>query len=108
MNSTLEERDAGGSEQSDIGLDLEGLIAQYEVFQSSLRHAIENDNESHVSEYDKRTSKLFDRILEFPAASKQDRILLVEFLLEQLDTEPGAFSDRIKFNIVEIIRNQPE
>ena len=80
------------------------LIAQYQEKIDGLRLAIEHDDADKIAEIDREVSDLFHSILSTKPESLEDRLALVEFLLDHL-IQSGAetsYTSQIKEKVMEL------
>ena len=85
---------------------LSALLERFNEAQSLLLEALETGDMERISPHDQAVNKAFDQIMEFQAEGKQAGILLVEFLLDQLQVDQSSLTERIKSKIVETVQKE--
>ena len=104
MNSASNGRPDGPPGQSGNGFGLAALIDEFEKCEVSLFQAIEINDDALITKYDADIRQLFNQIMEFPLTRNEDRLMLVEFLLGQLNVEPSPASNMVKSRIIAVVR----
>ena len=80
------------------------LIEQLEENRALLERALAKNDMNLVSQYDQATIRAFDKILDLNVEETQARVLLVEFLLEQLQIDQTTLNDRIRSKILKTVQ----
>ena len=80
------------------------LIDKFESKTQLLIESLEACDDTRIKKYDAEITSIFNQILSLSLDSPEDRILLTEFLLEQLGIENSSLNDSIRSKILEIVK----
>ena len=97
---------AGGPAQTVELQRLITLIEQFEEHKLDLDRALGIGDRELITQYDQDINQVFEKILAYRAAETQTRVLLAEFLFDQLQVDNSSFTDRIKLKLIDIVRNE--